>query len=113
MSFFLSCSLPEIERLFREEIVSNILYNLYTKRNIKNTFLLGCHNYKSLLEFSVFFPGCRIIKKSDQFNFPVNFEPSSLWLACYVVLVLYYKLSPQTEHTKSSTSYSSLNSSCL
>ena len=32
---FLSCSLLEIERRFREEIVNSIFYNLYTKRNIK------------------------------------------------------------------------------
>ena len=97
---FLSCSLLEIERLFREQIVHSIFYNLYTKRNIKDTFLLGahfvfflrlgCHNYKSLLGFSGFFSGCRIIKNSDQLNFPVNFESPLLWLACYFVLALYY-----------------------
>ena len=107
---FLSCSLLEMERLFREEIVSSIFYNLYTKKNIKDTFLLvadfawflrlGSHNYKFLLGFSVFFSGCRIIKNSDQLNFPMNFESSLLWLACYVVLVLYYKQSSQTgQHT--------------
>ena len=74
-----------------EEIVSSIFYNLYSKRKIKRrisswsslciAFLrLGCHNYKSLLGFSVFFFGLQDYQEFRSIEFSCE-----LWIIITVV----------------------------